>query len=102
MSFVSFIPYEGSMDSSKKKIYKSNFVDGYGTMYQIFRKLSHPSMQDKMLELSKFLNFEPGRFYGYPEKKSSMKDFFNFQENEFLDCLLEEIYLSDPWEENDI
>lgn len=99
MSFIYFISFDfvECLGKGEKKLFKTNVLKDFASVFEFFTKISHPSMKDKMDKLSKFLNFDPGKFYGYIENENHHQDFFNFKENEFLESLFEEIQSSDPW-----
>lgn len=104
MPFIYFVSFDfiECLGRGEKKIFKTNVLKDFASVVEFFTKISRPGMEDKMTKLSNFLNFDPGKFYGYIEEENQNKDFFNFQVNETLDSLLEEIYFSDTWRENDI
>ena len=104
MPFIYFISFDFSecLGRGEKKLFKTNVLKDFSSVLEFFTKISHPSMVDKMIKLSNFLNFDPGKFYGYIEEENQNRDFFDFQVNETLESLFEEIQFSDPWSKNDI
>ena len=104
MPFIYFISFDfvECLGRGEKKLFKTNVLKDFASVVEFFTKISHPRMCDKMIKLSNFLNFDPGKFYGYIEEENQNRDFFDFQVNETLEILIEEIEFSDPWHKNDI
>lgn len=104
MFFLEFIPYDYLPFglNEKKQIFSTNFITDLDMLMVIFNNLEHPDLKDQMEKIKEFLGYEKKNFYAYILDQIDDEDVFEFEENDFLDNILREVYYSNPWDKNDI